>query len=63
MIIKTEMHTNEYVRDETIGPGESTLGCNLYLEFQGIMPSQKQKVREIMDHFYKEICAELKNIG
>ena len=63
MNIKSEMHSNEYIRDEDNGPGESTMGVNIYLEFQGIMPSEKDKIRTIVDRFYKEIKSELKNIG
>jgi hypothetical protein len=60
MNIKTEITVNEYIRDEDNGPGESTLSSNIYIELQGIMPSQKQRARDILNNFYKDLRAELK---
>lgn len=63
MIIKTELHSSDYIRDEDLAPGESTMSANIYAEFPGIMPSQKEKAREIINRFYQELRTELHNIG
>ena len=63
MIVNTEIHTNDHVRDEGAGPGECTMNANIYVEFLGIMPSQKKQARDIVERFYKELCSELKNIS
>lgn len=61
MNIKTEKHINDYDRDETNGPGESSINGNMYFDLQGAMPSQKVEFRAILDRYYKEICTALKN--
>jgi hypothetical protein len=53
---------NEYVRDEDAGPGESSLNGNIYFDCQGVTPNEKQKIRDILDRFYKEIRTSLKTV-
>jgi hypothetical protein len=63
MDLKTQFHCNEYISDEDTGPGESTISVNIYIEAQGAMPTEKIRIKTILDRFYKEIRAELKNNG
>jgi hypothetical protein len=63
MDLKTQFHCNEYISDEDTGPGESSISVNIYIEAQGAMPTEKQRIKTILDRFYKEIRAELKNNG
>jgi len=62
MNLKTQTHINEFVSDEDNGPGESSIGVNIYIEAQGAMPTEKQKIRDILDRFYKQIRTELKAV-
>jgi hypothetical protein len=62
MPLKTEVHISEYVRDEDTGPGESSLNGNIHFDCQGVTPNEKQKIRDILDRFYKEIRTELKTV-
>lgn len=39
--------------------GESTLNCNIYVDCQGAMPSEKARVKTILDQAYKDIRAAL----
>jgi hypothetical protein len=39
--------------------GESTLTCNIYVEARGAMPSEKAKVKAILDQAYKDIRSAL----
>ena len=61
MDLKTQFHCNEYISDEDTGPGESSISVNIYIEAQGAMPTEKQRIKTILDRFYKEIRVELKN--
>ena len=63
MNLKTQIHLNEFVSDEDNGPGESSIGVNIYIEAQGAMPSEKEKIRMVLDTFYKDLRAALKNIS
>jgi hypothetical protein len=63
MDLKTQFHCNEYISDEDTGPGESSISVNIYIEAQGAMPTEKIRIKTILDRFYKEIRAELKNNG
>jgi hypothetical protein len=63
MNLKTQIHTNEFISDEDNGPGESSISVNIYIEAQGAMPTEKIRIKTILDRFYKEIRAELKNNG
>jgi hypothetical protein len=63
MNLKTQFHCNEYISDEDTGPGESSISVNIYIEAQGAMPTEKIRIKTILDRFYKEIRAELKNNG
>jgi hypothetical protein len=63
MEVKTQIHTSDYLSDEDNGPGESSMNANIYVEFQGVMPSEKEKIRMVLDTFYKDLRAALKNIS
>ena len=63
MNLKTQIHTSDYLSDEDNGPGESSMNANIYVEFQGVMPSEKEKIRMVLDTFYKDLRAALKNIS
>jgi hypothetical protein len=63
MNLKTQIHLNEFVSDEDNGPGESSIGVNVYFEAQGAMPGEKEKIRMVLDTFYKDLRAALKNIS
>jgi hypothetical protein len=39
--------------------GESTLNCNIYVEAKGAMPSDKARIKVILDQAYKDIRAAL----
>jgi hypothetical protein len=59
MNLKTQFHTNEFISDEDNAPGESSIGVNIYIEAQGVMPSEKERLRKILDRIYKDIRTEL----
>jgi hypothetical protein len=63
MEVKTQIHTSDYLSDEDNAPGESSMNGNIYVEFQGVMPSEKEKIRMVLNTFYKDLRAALKNIG
>ena len=63
MNLKTQVHTSDYISDEDNGPGESSMNANIYVEFQGVMPGEKEKIRMVLDTFYKDLRAALKNIS
>ena len=58
MNLKTQFHTNEFISDEYNAPGESSIGVNIYIEAQGVMPSEKERIRKILDRIYKDIRTE-----
>lgn len=62
MLVNTELHLFEYIKDEYDGPGASTMSSNIYIEFAGIMPSQKYKAHAIISKYYADLSNELKNI-
>jgi hypothetical protein len=59
MNLKTQFHINEFISDEDNAPGESSIGVNIYVEAQGAMPAEKERVRKILDRIYKDIRTEL----
>ncbi len=63
MNFKSQIHTSDYISDDDNGPGESSMNANIYVEFQGVMPSEKEKIRMVLDTFYKDLRAALKNIS
>jgi hypothetical protein len=62
MNLKTQVHTNDYISDEDNGPGESSMNANIYVEAQGAMPAEKEKIRALLDIFYKDLRSALKTI-
>lgn len=63
MDLKTQLHTSDFLSDEDRGPGESSMNANIYVEFQGVMPGEKEKIRMVLDTFYKDLRVALKKIG
>lgn len=63
MTVKSQMHTSDFLEDADGAAGESSMNGNLYFELQFVTANQHQQVREILTRHYKEIRAELKNIG
>lgn len=62
MNFKSQIHTSDYISDDDNGPGESSMNANIYVDFQGVMPGAKEKIRVVLDTFYKDLRAALKNI-
>jgi hypothetical protein len=62
MDLKTQFHCNEFISDEDNGPGESSIGVNIYIEAQGAMPAEKEKIRALLESFYKDLRSTLKTI-
>jgi hypothetical protein len=58
MNLKTQFHINEFISDEDNSPGESSIGVNIYVEAQGVMPSEKERIRKILERIYKDIRTE-----
>ena len=63
MTVKSQMHTSDFLEDADGAAGESSMNGNLYFELQFVTANQHAQVREILTRHYKEIRAELKNIG
>ena len=59
MTINTQLFYTDMTSDMEIEAGESTLNCNIYVEAKGVMPSEKVKVKAIMDQAYKDIRSAL----
>ena len=59
MTINTQLFYTDMTSDMETEAGESTLNCNIYVEAKGVMPSEKAKVKAIMDHAYKDIRSAL----
>jgi hypothetical protein len=59
MTINTQLFYTDMTSDMEIEAGESTLNCNIYVEAKGVMPSEKAKVKAIMDQAYKDIRSAL----
>jgi hypothetical protein len=62
MNLKTQFHANDFISDEDDAPGESSIGVNIYIEAQGAMPVEKERIRIILDQIYKQIRTELKDL-
>jgi len=62
MNLKTQINTNEFISDEDNAPGESSIGVNIYIEALGAMPNEKEKIRELLDSFYKDLRLALKTV-
>jgi hypothetical protein len=63
MNLKTQFHTSDFLSDEDNGPGESSIGVNIYIEAQGAMPAEKEKIRMVLNTFYQDLRVALKNIS
>jgi hypothetical protein len=59
MTINTQIFYNDMTSDMETEAGESTLNCNIYVEARGAMPSEKARIRVILDQAYKDIRATL----
>ncbi len=59
MNINTQLFYNDITSDMEEEAGESTLNCNIYIDVRGAMPSEKAKVKAIMDQAYKDIRSAL----
>jgi len=59
MIINTQILFNDMTSDMETDAGESTINCNIYVDAQGAMPSEKEKVKAILDQAYKDIRSAL----
>jgi hypothetical protein len=59
MNINTQLFYNDMTSDTETEAGESSLNCNIYVEAQGAMPSEKARVKEILDQAYKDIRSAL----
>lgn len=59
MTINTQIFYNDMTSDMETEAGESTLNCNIYVEAQGAMPSEKARIKIILDQAYKDIRSAL----
>lgn len=59
MTINTQIFYSDMTSDMETEAGESTLNCNIYVDCQGAMPSEKIRVKMILDQAYKDIRAAL----
>ena len=59
MIINTQLFYTDMTSDMETEAGESTLSANIYVDAKGAMPSEKAKVKAILDQAYKDIRAAL----
>ena len=59
MTINTQIFYTDMTSDMETEAGESTLNCNIYVDCQGAMPSEKTRVKAILDQAYKDIRAAL----
>lgn len=59
MTINTQIFYTDMTSDMETEAGESTLNCNIYVDCQGAMPSEKIRVKMILDQAYKDIRTAL----
>ena len=59
MNINTQILFNDMTNDMETEAGESTLNCNIYVEAKGAMPSDKARIKVILDQAYKDIRSAL----
>jgi hypothetical protein len=62
MIINTQLLTNDMVSDMQEDAGESSLNANIYIDVRGASPSEKAKMREIIDKFYRDIKVAISTV-
>jgi len=58
-MINTQLFYNDMTSDMETEAGESTLNCNIYVDARGAMPSEKARIKAILDQAYKDIRAAL----
>jgi hypothetical protein len=58
-MINTQLFYNDMTSDMETEAGESTLNCNIYVEAKGAMPSDKARIKVILDQAYKDIRSAL----
>jgi hypothetical protein len=58
-MIDTQLFYNDMTSDMETEAGESTLNCNIYVEAKGAMPSDKARIKAILDQAYKDIRSAL----
>jgi hypothetical protein len=59
MTINTQLFYTDMTSDMETEAGESTLNCNIYVEAKGAMPSDKVRIKAILDQAYKDIRSAL----
>jgi hypothetical protein len=59
MTINTQIFYSDMTSDMETEAGESTLNCNIYIDAQGVMPSEKAAIKKVLDQAYKDIRAAL----
>jgi len=62
MIINTQLLTNDMVSDMQEDAGETSLNANIYIDARGASPSEKAKMREIIDQFYRDIKVAISTV-
>lgn len=55
MKIETQLFHNDMDHDKDDGVGEISLNSNIFVNITGASPSEKVRVRAILDQFYVEI--------
>lgn len=58
-MINTQLFYNDMTSDMETEAGESTLNCNIYVDARGAMPSEKARIKAILDQAYKDIRSAL----
>lgn len=54
-MINTQLFYTDMTSDMETEAGESTLNCNIYVDARGAMPSEKARIKVILDQAYKDI--------
>jgi hypothetical protein len=62
MIINTQLLTNDMVSDMQEDAGETSLNANIYLDIRGATPSERAKMRVIIDQFYADIRKAIRTV-
>jgi hypothetical protein len=62
MIIETQILHNDMDSDSDRTVGETSINSNIYISITGASPSEKAKVREILDQFYRDIKVAIRTV-
>ena len=62
MIIESQILHNDMDADSDRTAGATSLNSNIYISIDGASPSQKVKVREILDQFYRDIKVAIRTV-